>query len=42
VADHQYLVEVFRAGHRREALTALEDHLSRGEVLARQAATESA
>ena len=40
VADHQYLVEVFRSGHRREAVSALEDHLSRAEVLARQAASE--
>jgi DNA-binding GntR family transcriptional regulator len=40
VADHQYLVEVFRAGHLREALAALEDHLARAEVLARQAASE--
>ena len=40
VADHQYLVEVFRSGHRREAVSALEDHLARGEVLARQAASE--
>ena len=39
-ADHQYLVEVFRAGHVREAISALEEHLSRGEVLARRAATE--
>jgi DNA-binding GntR family transcriptional regulator len=40
VADHQYLVEVFRAGHLREAVTALEDHLSRAEVLARRATSE--
>jgi DNA-binding GntR family transcriptional regulator len=40
VADHQYLVEVFRAGHLREAVSALEDHLSRGEVLALRAACE--
>jgi DNA-binding GntR family transcriptional regulator len=40
VADHQYLVEVFRGGHLREAVAALEDHLSRGEVLARQASSE--
>jgi DNA-binding GntR family transcriptional regulator len=40
VADHQYLVEVFRSGHLREASSALEDHLSRGEVLAFRAATE--
>jgi DNA-binding GntR family transcriptional regulator len=42
VADHQYLVEVFRSGHLREAVSALEDHLSRGEVMARQAAAEPA
>jgi DNA-binding GntR family transcriptional regulator len=40
VADHQYLVEVFRGGHLREAMAALEDHLGRAEVLARQAAAE--
>lgn len=40
VADHQYLVEVFRSGHRREAASALKDHLARAEVLARQAAAE--
>jgi DNA-binding GntR family transcriptional regulator len=40
VADHQYLVEVFRSGHLREAVSALEDHLSRAEVIARQAASE--
>lgn len=40
VADHQYLVEVFRSGHLREAISALDDHLSRGEVLALRAATE--
>jgi DNA-binding GntR family transcriptional regulator len=40
VADHQYLVEVFRGGHLREAISALEDHLSRAEVLARRAASE--
>ena len=40
VADHQYLVEVFRSGHLREAVSALEDHLSRAEVMARQAASE--
>jgi DNA-binding GntR family transcriptional regulator len=37
VADHQYLVEVFRAGHPYEARTALEDHLVRGEALAASA-----
>jgi DNA-binding GntR family transcriptional regulator len=40
VADHQYLVEVFRGGHLREAISALEDHLSRAEVPARRAASE--
>lgn len=40
VADHQYLVEVFRGGHVREAIAALDDHLSRAEVLARRAASE--
>lgn len=40
VADHQYLVEVFRGGHLRESVAALEDHLARAEVLARQAASE--
>jgi len=40
VADHQYLVEVFRGGHLRESVSALEDHLSRGEVLALRAASE--
>jgi DNA-binding GntR family transcriptional regulator len=39
VADHQYLVEVFRSGHVRESVAALEDHLDRGEVLARSAAS---
>jgi DNA-binding GntR family transcriptional regulator len=34
VADHEHLVEVFRAGHVRESLATLEDHLARGEVLA--------
>jgi DNA-binding GntR family transcriptional regulator len=42
VADHQYLVEVFRGGHLREAISALEDHLARAEVLARRAASEPA
>jgi DNA-binding GntR family transcriptional regulator len=40
VADHQYLVEVFRGGHLREAVSALEDHLARGEVLALRATSE--
>jgi DNA-binding GntR family transcriptional regulator len=39
VADHEYLVEVFRSAHVRESLAALEDHLARGEVLARTAAS---
>lgn len=39
VADHQYLVEVIRHGHVREATAALEDHLGRGEILARSAAS---
>jgi len=39
VADHQYLIEIFRAGHVRESVAALEDHLGRGEVLARSAAS---
>jgi DNA-binding GntR family transcriptional regulator len=39
VADHQYLAEVIRDGHVREATTALKDHLARGEVLARAAAS---
>lgn len=41
VADHQYLVEVFRAGHAREAASALADHLARAEVAARTAAAEA-
>ncbi len=40
VADHQYLVEVFRGGHLREAVATLEDHLGRGEAVARQAASD--
>jgi DNA-binding GntR family transcriptional regulator len=39
VADHQYLVEVFRSAHVRESVAALKDHLARGEVLARTAAS---
>jgi hypothetical protein len=31
---------VFRSGHRREAISALEDHLARGEVLALRAASD--
>jgi DNA-binding GntR family transcriptional regulator len=37
VADHEYLVEVFRSAHVRESVAALEDHLARGEVLAASA-----
>jgi DNA-binding GntR family transcriptional regulator len=33
VADHQYLVAVFRAGELGESAAALEDHLVRGEAL---------
>ena len=33
VADHQYLVAVFRAGELTESAAALEDHLARGEAL---------
>lgn len=40
VADHEYLVEVFRGGHLREAVSALEDHLARGEVLALRALSD--
>ena len=40
VADHQYLVEVFRSGHVREAISALEDHFSRGAVLALRATSD--
>src|SRR5262245_42880845 len=34
VADHQYLVDVFRRGRLRASFTALEDHLLHGEELA--------
>jgi DNA-binding GntR family transcriptional regulator len=37
VADHEYLVEVFRGAHVRESVAALEDHLARGEMLAASA-----
>ena len=40
VADHQYLVEVFRGGHLREASSALEEHLSRARVMAAREASE--
>ena len=33
VADHQYLVAVFRAGEPTESAAALEYHLARGEAL---------
>jgi DNA-binding GntR family transcriptional regulator len=39
VADHEYLIEVFRGSDLRESLAALEDHLERGEALARLAAS---
>lgn len=39
VADHQYLVEVFSRGRGRESVAALEDHLARGEIQARTAAS---
>jgi DNA-binding GntR family transcriptional regulator len=34
VADHQYLVAIFRSGEPAESAAALEDHLVRGEALA--------
>jgi DNA-binding GntR family transcriptional regulator len=34
VADHEYLVEIFRTGRVRASVAALEEHLDRGEVLA--------
>jgi DNA-binding GntR family transcriptional regulator len=37
VADHQYLVEVFRGGRLPESATVLVDHLERGEALAASA-----
>ena len=37
VADHEYLVEVFRNASVREAVAALDDHLVRGELLAASA-----
>jgi DNA-binding GntR family transcriptional regulator len=39
VADHQYLVEVFRGGSLGDAITALHQHLVHGELLARAAAS---
>jgi DNA-binding GntR family transcriptional regulator len=35
VADHQYLVAIFSSGEIGESAAALEDHLVRGEMLAR-------
>jgi DNA-binding GntR family transcriptional regulator len=37
VADHQHLIEIFRSAHVHESVAALEDHLGRGEALARLA-----
>jgi DNA-binding GntR family transcriptional regulator len=37
VADHQHLIDVFRAAGVRESVAALEDHLERGEQLAASA-----
>jgi DNA-binding GntR family transcriptional regulator len=39
VADHQHLVEVFQSGSIGDATAALRDHLVRGELLARAAAS---
>jgi DNA-binding GntR family transcriptional regulator len=41
VADHSYLVEVFRGGHAREAVGALRDHLGRAEAVAVRSAGEA-
>ena len=40
VADHQYLVAVFTSGDAEESTAALEDHLVRGEELARAGIVE--
>jgi DNA-binding GntR family transcriptional regulator len=40
VADHQYLVATFSSGGLRESMAALEDHLVRGEELARAGIAE--
>jgi DNA-binding GntR family transcriptional regulator len=40
VADHQYLVAIFSSGDVRESTAALEDHLVRGEELARAGIAE--
>ncbi len=41
VADHQYLATVFSSGDLAESTAALEDHLVRGEALARAGIVES-
>ncbi len=41
VADHQYLVTVFSSGDSSESTAALEEHLVRGEALARTGIVES-
>jgi DNA-binding GntR family transcriptional regulator len=41
VADHQYLATVFSSGYVAESTAALEDHLVRGEALARAGIVES-
>jgi DNA-binding GntR family transcriptional regulator len=41
VADHQHLVEIFRTGRLRRARSVLQDHLLRGEAMARAAAAAS-
>lgn len=41
VADHQYLARVFSSGDLGESTAALEDHLVRGEALARAGIVES-
>jgi DNA-binding GntR family transcriptional regulator len=41
VADHEHLVDVFQSGRPRRARAALEDHLMRGEAVARAAAAAS-
>jgi DNA-binding GntR family transcriptional regulator len=40
VADHEYLIDVFRAGTVGAAVGALEEHLERGEAIARTYASE--
>jgi DNA-binding GntR family transcriptional regulator len=41
VADHQHLVDIFRTGRLRRARSVLQDHLLRGEAMARAAAAAS-